>query len=106
MNLIKKLVQLPLRAVERRLERIEQALIVILERTKTMALDFFRLEAEIAENNDAIASAVALIQAVAQEIRDNAANQAKVAELADRLDAQSKVLADAVVANTPAAPTE
>lgn len=74
------------------------------ERLASMALDLSRLSAEIAENNDAISSAVTLLNQIAQELRDAAGNQAAVNALADQLDTQSNNLAAAVVANTPSAP--
>lgn len=87
----------------RRLDRIEQALNLFNERMCKMALDFNRLETEVAQNNDAVQSVITLLTSIAQEIRDSAANQAKITALADRLDAQTQALADAVVANTPTA---
>jgi signal transduction histidine kinase len=92
--------------ISRRLGRIEKALTHIIEKVEQMALDFSRIEAEIAENNSVIQSVVTLLQNVANAIRDAAADQAKVVSLADQLDTQTNALADAVAASTPAAPTE
>jgi ABC-type transporter Mla subunit MlaD len=89
----------------RRLDRIAEALSPISKRLEQMALDFARLESEVAENSDAVQSVITLLTSIAQEIRDTPANQAKIAALADKLDVQTKVLADAVAANTPAEPT-
>lgn len=89
----------------RRLGRIERALFFIIERQAQMALDFSRLEAEVTQNSDVIASVVTLLTNIADAIRDAAANQVKVEELATKLDLQTQALADAVAASTPAAPT-
>lgn len=72
-----------------------------------MALDFTRLETEVSEIGTVVDSAVTLLQAVAQDIRDNVANQAKLGALADSLDAKAAALGAAIEANqapTPPAP--
>lgn len=68
-------------------------------------LDFSRLEAEISDMTSAVDGAIALLTQLAQELRDNAANQAKILEIANAMDAKSAALAEAVVVNTPSAPT-
>lgn len=85
--------------IERRLRRVEQA-------EEHQMADLTALATEVEENGDAIDSAVSLLGTLAQEIRDNATDPAALAALADELDAQTNALAAAVVANTPAAPTE
>lgn len=75
-----------------------------LKEISKMAGELERLTAEVAENTEVIASAVTLIEGLAEEIRNNAANPAKLNELADKLDAQSNALAAAVTANTPTPP--
>lgn len=69
--------------------------------TMSEALD--RLKAEVTENNDAIQSAIASITGMAQTIRDLKDDPAALEELADSLDAQSRQLVEAIVANTPTA---
>jgi hypothetical protein len=91
-------------ATERKLDWIMKALRNIIEGQQNMARDFTKLEAELSENSSAIDSAVALITAVAQEIRDAAGDQARINDIADKLDAQSQRLAEAVVANQAPAP--
>ena len=88
---------------KRHLGRIEEALKIIIHRLNKMALDFTRLETEIAENTSAVQSAVTLIEAIAQAIRDEAGNRTKIIALADQLSAVTDGLAAAVAANTPAA---
>ena len=70
------------------------------ERMDKMALNLSDLQREVAENGEVIASASALIASLAQEIRENAGNQAALNELANRLDQNSRGLAEAVALNT------
>ena len=91
--------------ISRRLGRIEKALTHIIEKVEEMALNFARLEQEIAQNSDVIQSVITLLTQIADAIRDAAANQQKVEALATQLDAQTQAMADAVAASTPAAPT-
>lgn len=67
--------------------------------------DLSALTREVQENGEVAASAVALINGLAQQIRDAAGDQAALDALAADLDAQAGPLADAVAANTPGAPT-
>lgn len=92
--------------LSRRLGRIERALLFIIERLEQMALDFTRLEQEVAQNSDVIQSVVTLLTNIADAIRDAAGNQQKVEALATKLDTQTQALADAVAASTPADPTQ
>jgi hypothetical protein len=85
-------------ALGRRLDRIEEALDTIIEGLQKMALDFNRLETEVTEIGTVVDSAVAVLQSVAQDNRDNIANQAKLGELADNLDAKAAALAAAIEA--------
>ena len=62
------------------------------------------LRTEIAQNNDAIASAVTLISTLVAELKAAAGNQAEIDAIVAALDAQTAALAAAVAANTPAAP--
>lgn len=89
----------------RRLGRMERALYFIIERLEKMALDFTKLEQEVSQNSDVIASVVTLLTNIADAIRDAAANQQKVEALATKLDTQTQALADAVAASTPVEPT-
>lgn len=70
---------------------------------KTM-LNLELLRTEIAQNNDAIASAVTLISTLVAELKAAAGNQAEIDAIVAALDAQTAALAAAVAANTPAAP--
>jgi septal ring factor EnvC (AmiA/AmiB activator) len=87
---------------ERRLDRIEAALEHIIGALNQMALDFTALKNAVADEETVIQSVVALLTSLAQEIRDHAADQAAIADLATRITAQKDALAQAVAANTPA----
>jgi len=76
---------------------------VIIKEDRQMA-DLARLQTEVAENGDAIASATTLLEGLSQALRDAATDPAAVTALADQLDAQTNALAAAVAANTPADP--
>lgn len=84
----------------KQLDRMETLLRGINERTKSMALDLSRIQAEVAENVSVTQSAVALIGQIAQQIRDNVDNQTALNALADQLDTDNQSLGAAVVANT------
>lgn len=90
--------------LSRRLARMEQALNLIIGKIEQMALDFVRLETEVAEIGTVVDSAVTLLNSVAQDIRDNIANQAKLGALADNLDAKAAALGAAIEANTTPTP--
>ncbi len=66
------------------------------------ALD--KITAEVTETKGIIQSAVTLINGLAQQIRDLKDDPAALNALADSLDSDSKALADAVAANSPAEP--
>lgn len=68
--------------------------------------DLSRLQAEVEENSDVVASAATLLGQLSQLIRDNATDEAALLALADDLDTNNAALAAAVATNTPDAPTE
>lgn len=72
------------------------------ERMMKMNAAVERLAREVQELTTVNESAIALIEGLAQEIRDAAGDEARLNELADSLDAQTTRLADAVDANTEA----
>lgn len=67
-----------------------------------MALNFERLENEVAELSNVVDGVVKLLTDIASEIRDNSANQAKIEAIALQLDEKATALATAAAANTPA----
>ncbi len=59
------------------------------------------LETDVAANTDVVASAVQLLQNLTQLIKDAGTDPVKLKALTDKLEANTKGLADAIVANTP-----
>lgn len=85
-----------LESVERKLDRI-----LVLE-NQEMA-DLTQITADVAANTDTVASAVALLTQLHDEIVAAGTDPAALAALASSLEANTQALADAVVANTPVA---
>lgn len=71
-----------------------------------MAGEIERVQTEVTEISGTVDSAVALLEKLAQLIRDNATNPAALNKIADDLDAKGNALAAAVVANDPDTPPE
>ena len=90
--------------------RAGDLMLTIVERMMQMTLDLARIETEVAENRSAVASAVALLQGLKAQLGDarlcstDAETVAAISKLAEDLDANTLVLANAVVANTSAVP--
>jgi predicted RNA-binding Zn ribbon-like protein len=78
---------------------------IINRRIKSMAGELDRVQTEVTEIGGAVDSAIALIEKIAQMIRDNATNPAALNKIADDLDAKGTALAAAVVANDPDTPS-
>lgn len=76
----------------------------IKERLSKMAGELARVQQEVTEISGSVDSAVALLQKLAQLIRDNAGDPAALNKIADDLDAKGTQLAEAVVANDPDTP--
>jgi len=93
-----------LRSLPANVASMQVALVDILKRIKSMASQLTQLQTDVAANGTVIGSAVTLLQGLSQQIRDLQNDPAALAQLATDLEAQSKALADAVAANTPAAP--
>ncbi len=85
-------------------DRAMQKLDTILAQGVSMSAALDKITGEVTETKSIIESAVTLINGLAQQIRDLSEDPAALNALADDLDASSKSLADAVAANTPAAP--
>jgi len=63
------------------------------------------LTASVARQETAEASAIALLNGLAAQIRSMAGDPAAIQALADQIDADTAKLAEAVVTDTPPAPT-
>ncbi len=77
----------------------------IFRKVGKMANELERVQTEVTEISGTVDSAVALLEKLAQLIRDNATDPAALNKIADDLDAKGNALAAAVVANDPDAPT-
>lgn len=71
--------------------------------------DFSQLQAEVTRNKDVAASAIAMLNGIAQKVADavaadNLADDSVTAQLSAELSAQTDSLAAAVTANTPGEP--
>ncbi len=87
------------------LERIEHKLTHIMEKQNQMAIQLDNLVAEVTEISGTVESAVALINAISQQlktIQEQMVDPQLLQPLIDKLDAENAALAQAVVANTPA----
>lgn len=83
---------------------IIDCLLLILAKEDKLMTNLVSLTAALTAETDAVKAAVALITSLAEQIKAVSADQAAVDALADQFLAQSKILAAAVAANTPAAP--
>ena len=86
-----------------KLDQVLAKLDVLTQKEKQMALTLDALTAQVTANTSAEASAIALIQGLADQIAAASGNQAAVDALAVQLKASADALGAAVVANTPAA---
>ena len=85
-------------------DRVNQALEQLLTQGDAMSAALDKITAEVTETKGIIQSAVALIEGLAQQIRDMKDDPAALDALADSLDTDSKALADAVAANATPEP--
>lgn len=92
--------------IEHGQDAVRAALTHLERNTENIMSDLTRLTQEVSETATAIDSAIALINGLAQQIRDLEPTQEALNAFADTLDAKSNALAEAVTANTPAAPPE
>lgn len=89
---------------EARLEKIEALLHKILEKENSMSAELDRLVASVTAVRGKVDSLIALTNGLAQIIRDNIGNPAKLTELADALDTEATSVQAALDAN-PLPPT-
>jgi hypothetical protein len=97
------------RGLDRKLDAILQQLRTNAQQERKIMIDLSALEAKVTAVETVEGSAVTLLQALSQQVKDLAAGsaeapavQASLTEFARRLDAATQPLAAAVVANTPA----
>jgi uncharacterized coiled-coil protein SlyX len=78
---------------------------ILIRKVEYMSAELDRLTASVAKIKTQDDSIIALVNGLAQQIRDNAGNPAALNALADSLDAEAQKVADSVTANTTP-PTE
>jgi hypothetical protein len=99
--IVQRLTRIPAIAVK--LDVVLNALFHILLKEYRIMAVIDDLMVEVTENNDAIQSAITLLQNLKALLEAAGTDPVKLAELVTTLDTQTKALAAAVVANTPAA---
>jgi hypothetical protein len=92
------------RAILHRLAYITGLIERLTTQGETQMATLTDIETKVASESTVVDSAVTLLGELSQLIRDNSADPAALATLADSLDTQTASLAAAVTANTPAAP--
>lgn len=95
-----------LQTIEQRLQRIETQLSVVHGRVITMAGELDAMEQMVRHNADVTDSAMTLLMELKTKLDEAIASgdMSRVAALTAELGAKTQALADAVTANTPAAP--
>jgi hypothetical protein len=91
------------RMVRIRLATMQAYLTVILQKEIEMANELTDLQAQVAANTDAEASAVVLLNKLHELLTAAGTDPAKLADLRNQLATSKDALAAAIVANTPAA---
>jgi len=88
------------------LDRIERKLDNIIQQEAEQVADLTQIQNDVAANGDVVQSAVTLLQGLKAQLDEAIASNdpAALAELSAALEQQTQSLADAVTANTPAAP--
>ena len=85
------------------LDRIEKRLIAIKGEEDTIMADLTQLTADVTANGNAVQSAITLLQGLKAALDAAGTDPTKLAALSTQLEASTTALANAVVANTPAA---
>lgn len=87
------------------LGRIDAKLDLIIDQENEVMADLSDLTTAVADATTVEESAITLLESLAAQLEAAATDPAAVQALADSIRAESTKLADAVSANTPAAPT-
>lgn len=90
--------------IDHALRRVMHALEITLNLEEHQMADLSAITAEIAQNTDVVVSAITLLSNLSTQIRELSTDPAALQALADQIDANNSALAEAVAANTPAAP--
>ena len=86
-----------LQAIDARTRSIQQMEV-------TEMADLTQLTADVAANNDAVQSAITLLNGLKAALDAAGTDPAALKDLSDKIEASTAALSAAVVANTPAAP--
>lgn len=92
------------RRQEAKLDACLAALIILRQEIEKMAKTLADVQADVTAEDSVIDSAVALLQGLAAQVAALQPNQAAIDALAADIEAKTTALANAVAANTPAAP--
>ena len=92
-------------AITARFDAIETLLRSVLQKEQHIMSELTDLQAQVAQNTAVEQSAIVLIQGIAARIDAARTDPAALQALTNELRAMDTQLADAVAANTPAAPT-
>ena len=92
--------------LEARSDRLEKGLQSIKEGLVTIMATLADVQARVAAEHDVNQSAITLLQNLSQMLKDALASNDPnaIQAIIDQMDSENKSLADAVTANTPAAP--
>jgi hypothetical protein len=93
----------PQKIIFKKLDLIIFLLKTLLRKEHIMSQELDALSAQVQANEDLEASAITLIQGIAEQLAAAKEDPAKIQELADNLKASAANLSAAIVANTPAA---
>ncbi len=92
-----------LTSLKTQVDAIVAQLKIVITKEDTIMADLSALTAQVQANTDTEQSAIVLLNQLADLIKANATDPAALAGLSDQLKASATSLAQAIVANTPAA---
>ncbi len=99
-----KEILLRVKLIESRLGEVNLKLDQLLQEGVTIMADLTSLETQVQANTDTEASAVLLLNSLADMIKAAANDPVEIAAIAKKLKDSSDALASAIVTNTPAGP--
>lgn len=94
-----------LRSIDRKLDQVIGLLKAIIEKETVMSQATDNLTAAVQRETSVVSSVTTLISGLAAQIKQTSTDP-QVQELADQINSNSDTLAQAVTANTPAAPAQ
>jgi hypothetical protein len=94
-----------LRSIDRKLGQVIGLLQTIIQKETVMSQATDNLTAAVQRETNVVSSVTTLISGLAAQIKETSTDP-QVQQLADQINANSETLAQAVTANTPAAPAQ